>query len=79
MEKAEFAEKTSPESLTGRLRQAQIASYLAQAGSANRPQYQQIGVDANGNAVVVDMRNPSNTRTRFAPLEKFRRLLTFPA
>jgi hypothetical protein len=63
MEKAKFVEETSPESLTGRLRQAQIASYLAQAGSTNRPQYQLIGTDANGNAIVVDMRNPSNTRT----------------
>jgi hypothetical protein len=63
MDLARFREETSPNTLTGRLRQAQIASYLAQAGAVNRPQYQQIGVDANGNAVVVDMRNPSNTRT----------------
>lgn len=63
MELAKFREETSPNTLTGRLRQAQIANYLAQAGAVNRPQYQLTGVDANGNAVVVDLRNPSNTRT----------------
>lgn len=41
------------------------ALYLAQAQqalNANRPQYQVIGTDAQGNAVVADMRDPNNTR-----------------
>lgn len=62
MEKAKFAEETTPGTLTGRLREAQIAQALATAGAANRPQYQVVGTDANGNAVVVDLRDPTRTR-----------------
>jgi len=63
LEKAKFAEETSPESLSGRYREAQIANLRAQAATANRPQYQIVGTDAQGNAVVVDMRDPTRTRT----------------
>jgi hypothetical protein len=41
------------------------ALYLAQAQqalNANRPQYQIIGTNAQGDAVVADMRDPNNTR-----------------
>jgi hypothetical protein len=63
MEKAKFAEETNPESLQGRERLARIRAYEAQAGAANRPQYQVVGTDAQGNAVVVDLRDPTRTRT----------------
>jgi len=63
MEKAKFAEETNPESLQGRERLARIRAYEAQAGAANRPQYQVVGTNAQGDAVVVDLRDPTRTRT----------------
>lgn len=62
MEKAKFAEETTPGTLSARLKEAEIASRMAQAGAANRPQYQVVGTDAQGNAVVVDMRDPTRTQ-----------------
>jgi hypothetical protein len=62
MEKAKFAEETTPGTLSARLKEAEIASRTAQAGAANRPQYQVVGMDAQGDAVVVDMRDPTRTR-----------------
>ena len=62
MEKAKFAEETTPGTLSARLKEAEIASRTAQAGAANRPQYQVVGTDAQGNAVVVDMRDPTRTQ-----------------
>lgn len=62
LEKAKFAEETTPGTLSARLKEAEIASRTAQAGAANRPQYQVVGTDAQGNAVVVDMRDPSRTQ-----------------
>ena len=63
LEKAKFAEETTPGTLTGRLTEARIRQADAAAAQANRPQYQIVGTDAQGNAVVVDMRDPTRTRT----------------
>jgi len=64
MDKAKFAEETSPESLTGRLREAQIRAQLAQAAAsgamANRPTLVQVGFNRETmSPVFVDPRNPS--------------------
>lgn len=63
LEKAKFAEETTPGTLTGRLTEARIRQADAAAAQANRPQYQIVGTDERGNAVVVDMRDPTRTRT----------------
>ena len=63
LEKAKFSEETTPGTLTGRLTEARIRQADAAAAQANRPQYQIVGTDAQGNAVVVDMRDPTRTRT----------------
>lgn len=60
LEKAKFAEETTPGTLTGRLREAQIAQALATAGAAGQPNYQVVGTNAQGDAIIM---NPRTGRT----------------
>lgn len=57
LEKAKFAEETSPESLSGRYREAQIANLRAQAAQAGRSNLQIVGTDeATGYVRAMDPR-----------------------
>jgi hypothetical protein len=61
LDKAKFAEETTPGSLTARLREAQINAANAQAGAASQANLQIVGTDAQGNAIAM---NPRTGETR---------------
>lgn len=57
LEKAKFAEETTPGTLSARLKEAEIASRMAQAAAAGRSNLQVVGRDeATGYAIAMDPR-----------------------
>jgi len=62
LEQAKQRFEQDPTNPRNRLYLAQAQQAMASASAANRAQYQVVGTNANGNAVVVDMRDPSRTR-----------------
>lgn len=57
MEKAKFAEETTPGTLSARLKEAEIASRMAQAAAAGRSNLQVVGIDeATGYVRAMDPR-----------------------